>query len=735
MSTTTAPTPLAARLTGRLGQPLRLLGWTVLLLVGVEVVFGRGHHGHVLGLPFWTGVPLGTILNGAILGMLYALLAFGFILVYRANRLINFAQAGLGLVPAVTSLLLITNQGVPYFVALLAMLAGSAAAGAAVELYMRRFRTSPRLIAAVVTIGFGQLFVFISFFLPEWVGGVSLTPTEFPTPYENVKLKIGGFIFDGNYLAIVVATVVICAGLTAFLRFTRVGIAIRASAENADRAALLGVPVARLSTIVWVLAGLLSGVAIFLQAPVVALPTGGSVDPLVLLYGLAPAVIARMESLPVAFAAGIGIGVIQLSSFAGTSKPDLGNALLLPIVLVALLLQRGRLSRAFDTGTATFKALQEFRPVPAELRSLAVVVRTRWAVLGLAALGAVLAPVVLGSGRANFCSLVVIYAMVAVSLVVLSGWAGQISLGQFGFTGVGAAVAGGMAVHLHADFFVTLAGAALVGAVVAVLIGLPALRVQGLFLAVVTLAFAATVQYVVLDRSIFGWLLPGPNDIVGRPRLYGRISLASNTRYYYLCLFFLVLAFLSARSTRSSRSGRIFIGLRDNVRAAQSYGVNASRTRLAAFALSGAIASLAGALLAFQQQAVDQGSFGLEISIQVFLFVVVGGLTSLPGGVAGAVVFESLIFFGGVRAGVLATGVGVVFVLTFLPGGLGEAGIRLRDQLLRQLATRRRIYVPSLLADSRQLIESDDNSAADALTSAESRLSALNAPELAEVAP
>jgi branched-chain amino acid transport system permease protein len=680
---------------------LLAIAWPLGLVVAVELAFGWKVETHVLGITIPRGVPLGVLINGAILGMLYALLAFGLILVYRANRIINFAHAGLGLVPAVTALLLVTNRGWPYPVSVAVMLVGSALVGGVVELVMRRFWTAPRLIATVFTIGLAQVFVYLELKLPGWIAGRPSVPFNFPTPYSDFKVEIGGIIFSGDYFAIIVAAAAVCAGLAAFLRFTRAGIAVRASAENADRASLLGVPVARLSTIVWVLAGLCSGLAVYLHAPVTALPTGGTVSPLVLLYGLAAAVVARMESLPIAFAAGMAVGVIQQGAFAGSSRPDDAAALMLPVILGALLFQRRRMARAYDTGVASFKSLQEFRPIPAELRGLPEVRNARIGIAVVLAGVAIGAPWIVGTSRTPFCTQAVIAGMVAVSLVVLSGWAGQISLGQFAFVGVGAAVAGGLATRHSQDFFVTLVAAALAGALVAVLIGIPALRVPGLFLSVVTLGLAASVQYALLSRDRFGWLLPPNGSYVTKPVLYGRFDLSeSQIAYYFLCLGFLVLTCLSAWSLRHSRSGRLFIGMRDNQRAAQSFGANATTTRLAAFAVAGAVAALAGALSAYQSQ-VDPGSFAMETSLTAFLYAVVGGLTSLPGALLGTIGFEALNYFGNENLSVLASGVGVSVVLLVFPGGLAQAAQQARDGLLRWLADRHQIHVPSLVADSR----------------------------------
>src|SRR3954467_2883380 len=187
-----------------LRRPLLVVAWSVGVVAAVELAFGRRTTSHLLGVPVPRGVPLGVLVNGAILGMLYALLAFGLILVYRANRIINFAHAGLGLVPAVTALLLVTNHGWPYPVSVAIMLVGSALVGGLAELLMRRFSTAPRLIATVFTIGLAQVFVFLELNLPGWIGGRPALPFDFPTPYTHFKLTIGGVIFNGDYFAIIV---------------------------------------------------------------------------------------------------------------------------------------------------------------------------------------------------------------------------------------------------------------------------------------------------------------------------------------------------------------------------------------------------------------------------------------------------------------------------------------------------------------------------------------------------
>src|SRR5207247_695663 len=123
-------------------------------------------------------------------------------------------------------------------------------------------------------------------------------------------------------------------------------------------------------------------------------------------------------------------------------------------------------------------------------------------------------------------SVVLTYAIVTVSLVILTGWAGQVSLGQWGLGAVGALVAGGLAAHMHADFFLSLAAAGLAGAAASLVIGLPGLRIQGLYLAVTTLSFGVTVQIYFLSPNYSAWILPNALQQIERPLLYGRYSMA-----------------------------------------------------------------------------------------------------------------------------------------------------------------------------------------------------------------
>ena len=685
-----------------LGPAIRLLLAYLLLIEGaVQIVFGQlSIFGFQIGLQD-NDVPRAIFINGATTGMLYALLGMGLILVYRANRIINFAQAQLGAVPAVTALLLMLRKGVPYALTIPIVIIGAIILGIAVDTLLRRFRNAPRLIVTVATIGVSILLIAVELLVQKWIKGDLVSSDKFETPWTQFRVQSGPLNFTGDYLVAAVVTIAVCIALGAFFKYTDMGIAVRASAENGERASLLGIPINRVSMVVWAIAAVMSALAVFLRAPVSGLALGGSIGPSVLLYGLACAVIARMESLPLCVIAGMGIGIVDQSALFGTRRSSLAIALMLVVILVALLAQKGRMARALDAGVSTWQAAKEYRPIPTELRNIKEVVMARGAIVNLILFVAVVLPLVLDEKYAGRFTIVVIVAMVGVSLVILTGWAGQISLGQFGFAGLGAAVAAGLAVR-ETDFFVCLLAAGLVGALAAVLIGLPALRIQGPFLAVTTLAFAFTVQYFFLNPSYFGSWLPESGDFATRPELYGFFSTRSDIRYYFVCLTFLGLFLLLARSLRKNRFGRILIGVRDNPKGVQAYGVNLARTKLAAFAISGFIAATAGGLFTFYLQSVDSNTYTADRSISVFTIAVIGGLTSLPGTILGAAVIEGIpfLFDGDPIARLLTSSLGLLILLLFRPGGLSDIFYTNRDSFLRWVARRNEIHVPSLVADS-----------------------------------
>ncbi len=658
--------------------------------------------------------PNGVILDGALGGGRIALIALGIALIYRANRVINFAQGDLGQVPATLGALLVITLSVNYFVAFTTGLVAAVVLGVVVEtLIIRRFFRAPRLILTVATIGLSQVLIGAGLFLAQ-AFGQDFQTNRLDPPF-SVKFEVGSTIFNGNDVIAMVTIPIAFIALAAWLRLSNIGVAVRGSAERADRAATLGIPVRRLHTIVWTVATVLAFLGMWLRAGAVGLPIGTVLGPTFLLLALGAVVIGRMERFGVIAAAAIALGILDKAiTFQPNNNPAFNDAVLFLVILGALLVtRRPSGGRVGADQVSTWQAAREVRPIPRELKGLPEVRFARWALLGAVVAFLVTLPLWLDESRINLAAIIVIFGIIGVSLVVLTGWAGQVSLGQMGFAGVGAAVGGWVTYYTETDLSLALLAGGAAGALAAIVVGYPALRRRGLTLAVSTLAFALFVSSFLLNQELFGengeppGFLPGqwlPGFRIDRTPIFGRFDIESETRFYFLCLIVLGLLLLVVRGVRRSRTGRVLIAIRENDSAARSYGINTTRTNLACFALSGFIAAVAGVLLVHQQTGLQVGAGNLylpEESLRVFSMVVIGGLGSLPGVLLGAAYVWGTQYFLPGQWSFLATGAGLLLILMVLPGGLGAVLYDTRDWLLRQIAKRRGLVVPSLVADVR----------------------------------
>jgi len=237
--------------------------------------------------------PLPILFLGLVLGSLSALVAMGLVLVYRANRIVNFAQGDLGGLAAVLASSLIVGSKWGFWPAVIAGLAAALILGAATEfLVIRRFAKAPRLILTVATIGLSELFAAGQLALPR-LFNFTLAPQP-PVPF-HFRWTWFPVTFNAGHLLILIVVPIVTLGLVAFFRYTDIGIAVRAQAESADRASLLGVPVKRLGTLVWVMAAGMSGLGVLLRLPIQGVAIGSVLGPSLLLRALAAAVIGRME--------------------------------------------------------------------------------------------------------------------------------------------------------------------------------------------------------------------------------------------------------------------------------------------------------------------------------------------------------------------------------------------------------------------------------------------------------
>ncbi|MGA0153654.1 MAG: branched-chain amino acid ABC transporter permease, partial [Ilumatobacteraceae bacterium] len=399
-----------------------------------------------------------------------------------------------------------------------------------------------------------------------------------------------------------------------------------------------------------------------------------------LVLALAALVIGRLRNLTTIAVAAVALGVLEYGVSWNADSPLLVAPFIGAAVMAALLLQRRSSSRFDQDTTASWRLADEVRELEPHLARHELVFLMRATTYVFVLAGLVLVPLVLRSDQVVKITAIAIYAIIGLSLVVLTGWAGQISLGQFGFVAIGAAVSAKFTSEWNVDLTLAVLIGAVAGAVAAFIVGLPALRLRGLYLAVTTLVFALSVTSWLLNDRFFSWV-PGSRRF-GRPPLFGRLDIDTPTRFYVYTLVVLALTMLAVRGIRRSRSGRAILALRDNERAAQSYGLSATRLKLTAFTISGAVAGVAGGLFAHLNYSFDLSSYGVNKSLEVFTASVVGGLGSMFGAVLGAAYLRGTEWFVTAEEWrFVSSAAGVLIVLLIVPGGLGALVIRVRDQL------------------------------------------------------
>jgi ABC-type branched-subunit amino acid transport system ATPase component/ABC-type branched-subunit amino acid transport system permease subunit len=639
-----------------------------------------------IGLVALVGIPKQTVVVGALTGLTYALLGAGLVLVYRATRVINFAHGQIGALCAAVLAKLVLDLNWNFFLALAAVMVMGGAIGACVELgIVRRLFDAPRLLLFVATLGVAQLMLVLQFLVPD----VSNThgSVTFPSPL-SWSVTIANVRLTSPELMILVLVPVVVVALGLFLERTWYGLAIRASSSNADMSELSGISTRRVSTLVWIVAGALAALTAVLLNPVrgatVGIPSA-ALGPGLLLPALAAGLVGGLVSLPRTLAGGIAIGVVEgilVVNFPET--PGLVSLVLFVLILVLVLTRPGG---ADDKNEGSWSLATRVPPVPERLQSV-------WWVANLgrimAALGlglALLLAVVAGTPSNMFLySTVVLVAVVGLSVTVLTGWAGQLSLGQFAFAGLGAVIATSL-VARGFTFPIAVLYSTVAGVVVAALVGFPALRVKGLFLAVTTLAFAIATQSWLLRLDVFAngettYHLP-------RTEIFGFLDLASQRTYYLLCLFVLVVAAAGVSRLRRSGVGRSIVAMRDNESSAASFGLSPAVSKLTAFAFAGGLAALAGALMAGLQvfYSIDSTSgvtlFGPEQSLQVVAMAVIGGLGSVSGTLLGALYVVGLpaLFDDSQTITFATSGIGLLALLLYLPGGLAGVVYRIRGAL------------------------------------------------------
>ncbi len=259
----------------------------------------------------------------------------------------------------------------------------------------------------------------------------------------------------------------------------------------------------------------------------------------------------------------------------------------------------------------------------------------RWAVAALAALFIVAAPLALGNYPLSILNLILIAVVGALGLNILVGYTGQISIGTGAFMSVGAYTAAKLVVIFHAPFWIALPAGGLMAAAVGAIVGIPSLRIKGIYLAISTLAAQLIIEWTINHVE---WISGGVQASINvpRPSVFGT-QLTSEWQIYLFLMFFVVLALVATLNLVRSRIGRAFIAIRDQDIAAEIIGINIFKYKLYAFAISSFFAGITGALESYYLGIANYEQFQIDVSIDYLAMVIIGGLGSVLGSVLGAI--------------------------------------------------------------------------------------------------
>jgi ABC-type branched-subunit amino acid transport system ATPase component/ABC-type branched-subunit amino acid transport system permease subunit len=652
-----------------------------------------------------TFVTWNLLFKGVVGGLITGLVAMGIVLVYRSSRVINFAVGNMGVPATALFAVMVAVSGWPYWLSLAIALVVGTLTGVLIELtVIRRLFKAPRVIVFVATIGVAQLCQAITLALPDYRTG-SLQ-TQFPLPFTGTWHPGLDIEVTASQVLVLVAVPLIAFGLWWLLGHTAFGDAVRAAATNSDLARMTGINPKLVSTGVWAIAGFLATMAVFLTATDQASTDLVSIGPETLLRGMAAALIGGMTSFPLAMLGGVLIGVLdRVLFFNYTSETGLVQF----VLFLGVLLLVAYVSRR-DTASAgeSFQFAPRVAAVPERLKDIWWVRRLPQFVAAIGLLIALVLPLLSDrSERHQTWAMIAAFALCAVSVVVLTGWGGQLSLGQMAFAGLGALTAAALIRGLSANIGIgstrfingSIGGisfpyAMLLGAcfasLVAVVVGIGALRVRGLLLAVSTLAFAIAAEVYLFHRPIF---TAGFSTVQIERADLGPLELTHKNRaYYYFVLIVLVAVLFLVGHLKRTGIGRAIVGVRENELAASAMTVSPARAKLTAFAVGGFIAGLGGVLLGAVNLTFGPAErfFLVEDSINLISIAVIGGLGSLSGAVVGALWVIGLPAFWPQNEVVplFTSSIGLLLILLYIPGGFVQIGYYARDSFFRWVERR-----------------------------------------------
>lgn len=641
----------------------------------------------MLELTGWLTLGLGV-------GLVYGILALGIVLVYKGTKIVNFAHPFMGLVTAFFAWWLTHRAGFlpfeqgsrPRFAvaALLALVIIGLNGFGLERAIFHRLRNTSRLtqLVATIAVGSGMLGLMVLLFQR---GEAANETRRLPT-LLTWSFQLGNVTVTPAYVQIFVTVPVVAAGLYWFFQKTKFGIGVRASAENPDAARLLGISADRVSQFSWVVGSLLAGLAALLIVPISSLDVS-SLSTGFLVRALAATLVGGIVSLPGAIVGGLVVGVVETMVKWQIETPGLPEIGIFGVVLATLLLRPGGIFGTVEDVTDEAAFVPAVRRLPRALRlhPLTPWFGRFWYLTTAVFLLAI--SQVVGSATNGILIRVVAFAIVGVSLTVLMGFSGQISLGHWALAGVGAFTTGNLLTNLEWPFVVAVPTVVLVGVAVSLLLGVPALRIRGLYLAVITLAFSLACEVYVFKGSFISGSTSGIT--IDGPTL-GPLDLddISGRGLFPFALACLGVSIWVARNLAASRTGRAFFAARENERAASVLGIDLRVYRLLAFAVSGGIAALGGMIFALNQGLISNENFTTSTSLVLVSMVVIGGLGSVEGAVLGALVIfglPELLHFANGWIVEIGTGALLIVVITRAPAGLAGVLGSVKQRMLTDM--------------------------------------------------
>jgi ABC-type branched-subunit amino acid transport system ATPase component/ABC-type branched-subunit amino acid transport system permease subunit len=602
-------------------------------------------------------------LQFAILGLglsaIYSLIASGIVLVYRGAGVVNFAHGAFALVGAIVYSQAHAHGLSALPALILAVLAGGVLGLLTQTLVMRPLTGASALTRLIATLA---LLIIIEAAANLHYSGQYDPDVPNFLPISNWHFL--GLAWQKLDVILIAIAFFLTLGLWVLQSRTRLGLATRAAAENETAVAALGWSPNRLATASWVLGGALAGLAGALIVPVSGLVVATLV--LLIVPALAAVLLGGFDSFWGAFAGACLIGIGQSLIIQYVPWTGAGDALPF-LVIIAVMIVTGR---AVPARSHVYQRLQSIgsgivRPGPVALLTLTTLLLMLF---------------VFNVNWLDAVTVSISVSTVLLSIVVLTGYAGQVSLAQYAIAGLGAFIAGRLAattgVPFWACFLIGVIGAAPLGALCA----LPALRTRGVSLAVITLGIAVAINSMLFNNvNDTGGLL---GTDVGFTHLFGLdIDAISHPERYAIFAFVLfLLAALAVANVRRGSTGRRMIAIRENERAAASLGIPVVQTKLVAFSIAAAIAAIGGIVIAFRNPAIIFTNFDPLTSINLVGYAVIGGFGSVVGPLAGSVLADGGIgsLLNGILSGinqylVLIGGVALLVTVVLNPDGIVSA--------------------------------------------------------------